>query len=102
LDVQLVDPEQSLFVTEGNWSIKGQVGVRGSERLEEAEFPILAPRRYALLRKLVVTHSRQRRGIATDLMPEVHRWTRDCGPTQVELSVDEYNRPDLRIYEALN
>ena len=102
MDVQLVDPEQSLFVTEGNWAIEGQVAVRGFERLEETEFPILTPRRYALLRKLVVAHTRQRRGIATDLMPEAHRWARDRGPTQVELSVDEYNQLDLRIYEALD
>ncbi len=63
--------------------------------------PPLAPRRYAMVQELVVAQARQRRGIATRLISEAHRWARDRGLTEIELNVYEFNQAALRLYSKL-
>ena len=71
------------------------------ERAEVPDVPALTPRRYAMVQELVVAQSHQRRGIATRLMTEAHRWARDRGVTEVGLSVYEFNQAALRLYHRL-
>ncbi len=49
----------------------------------------------------MVAQAHQRRGIATRLMTEGHRWARDRGLTEIELNVYEFNQPALRFYRRL-
>jgi len=100
-DAHLADPDQALFVAEVDGDVVGLVRVQALERLEVPDVPALAPRRYAMVQELVVAQTHQRRGIATLLMREAHRWARDCGLTQVELSVYDFNQPALRLYQNL-
>ena len=97
----LADPDQALFLAEVDGAVVGLVRVQALERLEVPDVPALTPRRYAMVQELVVAQTHQRRGIATRLMTEAHRWARDRGLTQVELSVYDFNHPALRLYEKL-
>ena len=100
-DRHLADPDQALFVAEVDDAVVGLVRVQALERLEVPDVPALTPRRYAMVQELVVAQSHQRRGIATRLMSEAHRWARDRGLTQVGLSVYDFNQPALRLYQEL-
>ena len=100
-DRHLADPDQALFVAEVDGAVVGLVRVQALERFAVPDVPALAPRRYAMVQELVVAQSHQRRGIATRLMTEAHRWARDRGLTQVGLTVYDFNQPALRLYAKL-
>ena len=100
-DAHLADPDQALFMAEVDAVVVGLVRVQALERLEVPDVPALAPRRYAMVQELVVAQSHQRRGIAIRLMTEAHRWARNRGLTQVELSVYDFNQPAMRLYAKL-
>ena len=100
-DAHLADTDQALFVAEVDGDVVGLVRVQALERAEVPDVPALTPRRYAMVQELVVAQSHHRRGIATRLMAEAHRWARDRGLTQVELSVYQFNHPALRLYSKL-
>lgn len=100
-DAHLVDPDQALFVAEVDGALAGLVRIQAFERSEIPDVPALAPRRYALVQELVVAHAHQRRGIATRLMTEAHRWARDRGLTEIQLTVYDFNQPALRLYDKL-
>ena len=100
-DAHLGDADQALFVAEVDGAVVGLVRVQSFERLEVPDVPALTPRRYAMVQELVVAQSHQRRGIATRLMTEAHRWARDRGITEIDLSVYEFNQPALRLYHRL-
>ncbi len=100
-DAHLADPEQALFVAEVDGDVVGLVRVQALERLEVPDVPALTPRRYAMVQELVVARTHQRRGIATRLMTEAHRWARDRGLTQIGLSVYDFDQPALRLYQKL-
>ncbi|MDE2869160.1 MAG: GNAT family N-acetyltransferase [Chloroflexota bacterium] len=100
-DAHLADPDQALFVAEVDGAVVGLVRVQALERLEVPDVPALTPRRYAMVQELVVAQNHQRRGIATRLMAEAHRWARDRGLTQIGLSVYDFNQPALRLYQKL-
>ena len=98
-DAHLADTDQALFVAEVNGDVVGLVRVQAMERAGGAGCPGAdRPRRYAMVQELVVAQSHQRRGIATRLMTEAHRWARDRGVTEVGLSVYEFNQAALRLY----
>ena len=100
-DAHLDDADQALFLAEVNSVVVGLVRVQVHERLESPDVPALAPQRYAMVQELVVAQANQRRGIATRLMTEAHRWARDRGVTEVGLSVYEFNQAALRLYRKL-
>ena len=100
-DAHLDDADQALFVAEVDGTVVGLVRVQVHERLESPDVPALAPQRYAMVQELVVAQAHQRRGIATRLMTEAHRWARDRGVTEVGLSVYEFNQAALRLYHRL-
>ncbi len=100
-DAHLADTDQALFVAEVDGNVVGLVRVQALERPEVPDVPALTPRRYAMVQELVVAQTHQRRGIATRLMTEAHRWARHRGLTQIELSVYEFNQPALRLYSKL-
>ena len=100
-DAHLADPEQALFVAETDGALAGLVRVQAFERSDIPDVPALTPRRYAVVQELVVAQAHQRRGIGTRLMAEAHRWARDRGLTQIQLTVYDFNQPALRLYERL-
>ena len=100
-DTHLADPDQALFAAELDGAVAGLVRVQAFERPEIADVPALTPRRYAMVQELVVAQSHQRRGIATRLMTEAHRWARDRGLTEIQLTVYDFNQPALRLYNRL-
>ncbi len=100
-DAHLADPDQVLFVAEMDGAVAGLVRVQAFERPEIADVPALTPRRYAVVQELVVAQAHQRRGIGTRLMTEAHRWARDCGLTEIGLTVYDFNQPALQLYSKL-
>ena len=54
-----------------------------------------------MVQELIVAQAHQRRGIATRLMAEAHRWARDRGLTEIDLNVYEFNQAALRLYSKL-
>ena len=88
-------------MAEVNGDVVGLVRVQALERQEVPDVPALTPRRYAMVQELAVAQTHQRRGIATRLMREAHRWARDRGLTQIELGVYEFNEAALRLYSKL-
>ena len=100
-DAHLADTEQALFVAETDGAVAGLVRVQAFERPEIADVPALTPRRYAMVQELIVALAQQRRGIATRLMTEAHRWARDRGLTEIGLTVYDFNQPALRLYTKL-
>ena len=100
-DAHLGDADQALFVAEVDGVVVGLVRVQAVERLEVPDVPALTPRRYAMVQELVVAQSHQRRGIATRLMTEAHRWARDRSVTEIDLNVYEFNQPALCLYRRL-
>ena len=99
--MHLDDSDQALSVAEVDSSVVGLVRVRAIERLDSPGVPVLAPRRFAMVQELVLAEAHQRRGIATRLVTEAHRWARDQGLTQIELGVYEFNESTLRLYRRL-
>ncbi len=78
-DAHLADTEQALFVAETDGAVAGLVRVQAFERPEIADLPALTPR----------------------LMTEAHRWARDRGLTEIQLTVYDFNQPALRLYTKL-
>ena len=101
VEAHLADTEQALFVTETDDAVAGLVRVQAFERPEIADVPALTPRRYAMVQELIVAQAHQRRGIATRLMTEAHRWARDRGLTEIQFTVYDFNQPALRLYKRL-
>ena len=100
-DAHLDDTDQALFVAEMDGAVAGLVRVQAFERSELPDVPALTPRRYAVVQELVVAQTHQRRGIGTRLMAEAHRWARDRGLTEIQLTVYDFNQPALRLYTRL-
>lgn len=100
-DAQLADAEQALFVAELDGVVVGLVRVQAYERSEISDVPALTPRRYAVVQELVVAQAHRRHGIGTRLMTEAHRWARDRGLTEIQLTVYDFNQPALQLYSKL-
>lgn len=54
-----------------------------------------------MVQELVVAQAQQRRGIATRLVTEAHRWASDRGVTEIALNVHQFNQPAVRLYRQL-
>lgn len=92
------DENAALFVAESDGQIMGlvQILVR-----EATDIPILVPRRYAVIDNLAVKREFHHSGVGRALMERAHRWARDEGVTQVQLSVWEFNKGAIAFYEKL-
>jgi ribosomal protein S18 acetylase RimI-like enzyme len=94
----IADPGAALLVAEQDNHVVGLLIVK----LQEApNLPIFVPRRYAIIHNLAVRSERRRAGIGRALMARAHRWARDQGVSEVELSVWEFNTTALAFYEQL-
>jgi ribosomal protein S18 acetylase RimI-like enzyme len=65
------------------------------------DVPFFEPRRFAQVEELVVDERFRRRGVGRLLMAHAHRWALDRGLRRVELTVWEFNRAALALYEEL-
>lgn len=68
---------------------------------ESPPYPIIVPRRYAVVNNIAVTTAARRRGVGRALMAAAHEWARSVGATEVELNVYAFNTGALRFYEEL-
>ena len=94
----LADVNAGLFVAEVGGQLLGfiHVIVRDSP-----PYPILRPRRFALVDSLGVRQGHHRAGIGRTLMEEAERWARVKGATAIELNVWEFNVGALAFYDKL-
>jgi ribosomal protein S18 acetylase RimI-like enzyme len=94
----IADPQAALFVAQ----VDGQLGGFVSALLRQAPpYPILVPRRFAVVDDLVVRADLRRMGLGRALMAQVERWARANGATAVELNVYAFNQGAIDFYEAL-
>jgi ribosomal protein S18 acetylase RimI-like enzyme len=64
-------------------------------------FPIVVPRRFAILDSIVVKASYQKHGVGKMLMDKMQAWAIDKGATSIELNVYEFNENAISFYEKL-
>ena len=64
-------------------------------------FPVLVPRRYAIVDSILVRSGFQNHGIGRILMEDMQEWARAKGATSIELNVYEFNETAISFYERL-
>jgi ribosomal protein S18 acetylase RimI-like enzyme len=94
----IADEDVALLVAEVDSELVGYVHaiIR-----DAPAFPILVPRRYAVVDGVVVRSGFQFHGIGRRLMDEIHVWAVAKGATSIELNVYEFNEPAISFYERL-
>ena len=97
----VADTEGALLLAELDGTVVALVRVQINEHQELPHVPALVPRRHARIEELAVARAYQRRGIASQLMTAAHRWIRNRGITEVELTVYEFNEPAMSLYRKL-
>ncbi len=65
------------------------------------DFPIVVPRRYAVVDAVVVRAGLQGNGIGRRLMDAAQAWAIAQGATSIELNVYEFNETAISFYESL-
>lgn len=68
---------------------------------QSPSFPIMVPRRFAVIENLIIVQAQRRSGVGTALMTHAHQWAADQGLTQIELNVWNFNEEAIRFYESL-
>lgn len=68
---------------------------------ESPEFPILVPRRYAVLDEIVIKETYHQRGIGQSLLRRAEQWALEQGATEIELNVYEFNQGAIAFYHKL-
>ncbi len=63
--------------------------------------PGMTPRRYVEIEEVLVRESSRGRGVGQRLMSAAAEWARSQGASEVELTVWEFNRGALSLYERL-
>ena len=99
LHALLEDPAVIVLAADGG--ADGLVGALHARRMVSPAMSILHPRRYAMVESVVVRPDRRKQGIGRRLMKWIHRWARDQGIFEVQLTVWEFNEDASRFYEAL-
>lgn len=92
------DPAVGLFVAEADDAL---VGLMHVVLRTTSGFPILVPRRYAVIESVVVARAHRRAGIGRALMAKAQAWAVDHGASEIELNVWEFNRESITFYETL-
>ena len=64
-------------------------------------FPVLVPRRYAIVDGIVVKSGFQKHGIGKVLMDKMQEWAIARGAASIELNVYEFNETAISFYERL-
>lgn len=65
------------------------------------DFPILVPRRFAIVDSIVVKVGYRKRGIGRMLLEAVEEWAKMSGASSIELNVYEFNDEAITFYENL-
>jgi len=94
----IADENIALFVAEAGGELVGAVHVMVRE---SPEFPILVPRRYAVVESIVVKSGFQNHGIGRTLMEQMQAWAAAKGAAAIELNVYEFNHTAIAFYESL-
>jgi GNAT superfamily N-acetyltransferase len=87
-----------LFIAEAENEPMGLVHVMLSE---SPAIPVFVRRKIAVVVDLVVKSSYQRMGIGTSLMEVAHEWAQERGARAVELTVFDFNKNALALYNKL-
>jgi ribosomal protein S18 acetylase RimI-like enzyme len=64
-------------------------------------FPVLVPRRFAIVDSIGVKAGFQNHGIGRILMDKIKEWAIEKGVISIELNVYEFNRTAISFYEKL-
>jgi len=95
----LIENEKhGLFIAEIGEELVGFVHVIIADA---PSFPIVVPRRFAILDSIVVNASYQQHGIGKLLMDKMQAWAINKGATSIELNVYEFNETAISLYEKL-
>ncbi len=92
----LRDENYALFLAEAAGALVGFVHVLTAQ---SREIPLLVPRRFAVVDNLVVTESARRQGVASMLVEQAEGWAREQDLSEIELTVYEFNRGAIALYE---
>lgn len=94
----LAEENIGLFVAETDQKL---VGLIQAEVIETPAFPIIVPRRYALVNNIVVKAGYKNQGIGERLMDKVQDWAITNRATSLELTVYEFNETAIAFYEKV-
>lgn len=92
------DEDVGLFVAETGGEL---VGFVHAVVRDTPAFPILVPRRYAVVDGMGVKLGFRHRGTGHKLMDAVHAWAVAKGADSVQLNVYEFNEAAIAFYETL-
>jgi len=92
----LADQNVSLFVAETDGKPVGfiQIVIK-----DAPAFPVVVPRRLAIVDSLLVCSRFQKQGIGKMLMDKGQEWAISKGATSIELNVCEFNQAAMSFYE---
>ena len=94
----IADENVALFAAEVGEKLVGFVHVIIRDT---PAFPVLVPRRYAIVESIVVKSGFQNSGIGRILMDKMQEWAIAKGATSIELNVYEFNTAAISFYERL-
>lgn len=94
----ITDEEHGLFVAEVDERVVGLLHVAIKT---PSDFPILVPRRYAVIENVVVAAAFRRLGIGRALMAKAQAWAEAVGADSIELSVWAFNDGAVEFYRFL-
>ena len=75
------------------------VGYATVQLHETRPYPVVRPRRFAVIDEIAVAESAQRQGIGRLLIDAAVGWARERGASAIELNVFEFNEAALAFYE---
>ena len=95
------DPDQALHVAVNLVPPEELLGFALVQLKWSDDFPIIRPRRYAVLDVLFIDPNQRRRGLGKALVEAARQWAREKNAQDLELRVYEFNREALAFYKSL-
>jgi len=77
------------------------VGLVHAQLVHTPDYPMMVPRTYVPIDSLAVKVGYRRQGVGMLLMQAAESWARELGIDTIELSVREFNREAIGLYEGL-
>lgn len=92
------DESSAVFVAELGEAV---IGFVHAILRDAPDFPLLVPRRFAVVDSIVVKSEHTKRGLGRMLMEAMEEWAKKNGATSIELNVYEFNEAAISFYEGL-
>ena len=88
----------ALLVAESDGELIGAIRLSVNETMPH---PILVPRRYVQVHEITVKERFRHAGVGKALMEKGHQWAASKGIHEIELTVWEFNKDAIALYEKL-